>query len=93
MGAGPGGQWSFDAGRHLNRTTTTAIRRDDIFRDFFVKVRPIFSSTVAAARCTKGALVAGLTRVTPVASLSSLAFVLQLDAFAKRPGTAPSAKL
>jgi hypothetical protein len=73
VGLGPGGQWSFDAGRHLNRTTTTAIRRDDIFRDFFVKVRPIFSSAVAAACCTKGALVAELTRATPVACLSSLA--------------------
>ena len=30
--------WSFDPGRHLNRTSTAAISRDGILRDFFVKL-------------------------------------------------------
>ena len=30
--------WSFDGGRHLNRTSTAAMNRDGIMRDFFVKL-------------------------------------------------------
>lgn len=30
--------WSFDAHRHLSRTATADIKRDDIFRDFFHKL-------------------------------------------------------
>ena len=30
--------WSFDPYRHLNRTSTAAMDRDGILRDFFVKL-------------------------------------------------------
>ena len=30
--------WSFDPHRHLNRTSTAAMDRDGILRDFFVKL-------------------------------------------------------
>jgi hypothetical protein len=44
--------WSFDPHRHVNRTSTTAISRDGILRDFFVKL-DAFAEKLGASASSK----------------------------------------